>query len=67
MNNKCADQSARMHRLVCVVHKPPKTGSPFTKPKFSYGSEKPLLKEKILQTNEQSELDALNGEKNSKT
>ena len=35
MNNKGADQTARMRRLVCafVVHKPPKTGFLASRPK----------------------------------
>ena len=37
-NNKGADQSARMRRLVCafVVHKPPKIGFLASRPIYSY-------------------------------
>ena len=37
-NNKGADHTARMHRLVCafVVRKPPKTGFLTTRPNLGY-------------------------------
>ena len=43
-NNKCADQSVRMRRLVCafVVRKPPKTGFLVWKAKLSNKSDKSI-------------------------
>ena len=40
MNNKGADQTARMHRLICafIVRAPPKTGFPTSRPICDIGA-----------------------------
>ena len=45
-NNKDADQTARMHRLVCafVVRKPPMTGFFASRPKLLYGVKSKQMK-----------------------
>ena len=39
-NNQCADQTARVRRLVCafVVRKPPKTGFLASRPNYVFGA-----------------------------